>query len=409
MRMSDSPAPESVLVVDDEPSLRTVLSLIVQHAGAVPVLAPNAAIARQLAAKQAFACALLDKNLPGENGLELLKWLRGVQPACNALIITAYGNVDSAIEALRLGAFDYLLKPFEVDALAHRLKLALEQWRMKQERDRMQALLVQADRMASLGLLAAGVVHEVNTPLTYILSNLDWLDEELPSLREAMKRQVRRDGSGPELSSLAERLEAVESTLRDIREGAERVRHIARDMKAFARGSDDDNMLVDLRGVLEAALKLALVHIRFRARVVRDYQEVPLVRANESRLAQVFLNLVVNAAQAIPDDGGDHEIRVRLWTGPNGEACAEVTDTGTGISPEHMAHLFEPFFTTKPTGEGTGLGLFICKSIIESFEGTITVDSRPGAGTTFRLGLPSNVREAPARRLAESVSAATIS
>ncbi|MFY0523341.1 sensor histidine kinase [Archangium gephyra] len=391
MRTTAHPAPESVLVVDDEPSLRTILSFIVQRTGAIPVLAPDAATARQLAAKHTFACALIDKNLPGENGLEFLKWLRSVQPGCNALIVTAYGNVDSAIEALRLGAFDYLLKPFEVDALAHRLKLALEQYRMRQEHERMQAMLVQADRLASLGLLAAGVVHEVNTPLAYVLSNLDWLEEELPSVREGLQRQSR-EGSGPELGKLAARLQAVETTLHDIRDGAERVRDIARDVKAFARNPDDSSMLVDLREVLEAALKMALVHIRFRARVVRDYQDVPLVRANEARLAQVFLNLVVNAAQAIPDDGCEHEIRVRLWTGPNGEACAEVGDTGMGIPAENMAHLFEPFFTTKPSGEGTGLGLFICKSIVEAFDGSITVDSHPGQGTTFRLALPPHVR-----------------
>ncbi|WP_257447202.1 sensor histidine kinase [Archangium lipolyticum] len=408
MRTSASPAPESVLIVDDEPSLRTILAFIVQRVGAVPVLAHDAATARQLAAKHSFACALIDKNLPGENGLEFLKWLRSVQPGCNALIVTAYGNVDSAIEALRLGAFDYLLKPFEVDALEHRLKLALDQWRMRQEHERMQAMLVQADRLASLGLLAAGVVHEVNTPLAYILSNLDWLDEELPSLREGLKRQGRQ-GTGPELSSLADRLTAVQSTLRDIREGAERVRHIARDVKAFARREDDESVLVDLREVLEAALKMALVHIRYRARVVRDYQDVPLVKGNEARLAQVFLNLVVNAAQAIPEDGSNHEIRVRLWTGPNGEACAEVTDTGTGIAAEHMPHLFEPFFTTKRSGEGTGLGLFICKSIVESFDGSITVESREGKGTTFRLGLPPHVRAARVALPSERASTAVAS
>ncbi|OJH34577.1 sensor histidine kinase [Cystobacter ferrugineus] len=391
MRTTPNPAAESVLVVDDEPTLRTLLSFVVQRAGAHPVLAPDAATARKLATEQSFACALIDKNMPGESGLEFLKWLRSAQPGCNALIVTAYGNVDSAVEALRLGAFDYLLKPFEVDALEHRLKLALQQYQMRQERERMQAMLVQSDRLASLGLLAAGVVHEVNTPLAYILSNLDWLDEELPLVRQALRGAT---GANGETGSLVQRLEMVESTLRDIREGAERVRDIARDVKAFARDSDDAGMLVDLREVLDAALKMALVHIRYRARVVRDYQEVPLVMANEPRLAQVFLNLVVNAAQAIPEDGSSHQISVRLWTGAKGEACAEVEDTGTGISAENMARLFEPFFTTKPRGEGTGLGLFICKSIIESFDGTITVSSRPGQGTTFRISLPPHLRSA---------------
>jgi signal transduction histidine kinase len=248
---------------------------------------------------------------------------------------------------------------------------------------------VQTDRLASLGMLAAGVVHEVNTPLSYILSNLDWLDEEVPALRAEVLRKTGRPGA--ELSGVAERLAAVESTLRDIREGADRVRHIARDVRAFARDPSDPSSLVDLREVMEAALKMASVQIRYRARVVRDYHEVPMVLASESRLAQVFLNLVVNAAQAIPEDSPtENEIRVRLMTGPKGEVCAEVTDTGSGISPEHLPHLFEPFFTTKPQGEGTGLGLFICKSIIESFDGTISVESRPGAGTTFRLTLPAH-------------------
>src|SRR4051794_18486964 len=106
MRTRASPVTESVLIVDDEPSLRTLLAFIVQRVGAVPVVAPDAATARQLAARHSFACALIDKNLPGENGLDFLKWLRSVQPECNALIVTAYGNVDSAVEALRLGAFD---------------------------------------------------------------------------------------------------------------------------------------------------------------------------------------------------------------------------------------------------------------------------------------------------------------
>jgi signal transduction histidine kinase len=406
MSTTASPAPEYVLVVDDEPSLRTLLGFIVQRVGAEPILAHDAASARKLAEKYSFSCALLDKNMPGESGLRFLEWLRKAQPDCNALMVTAYGNVDSVVEALRLGAFDYVLKPFEVDALEHRIKLALEQWRMRQERERMQAMLVQADRLASLGLLAAGVVHEVNTPLAYILSNLDWLDEELPSLAQALERQGRREPVSPELDTLATRLRMVQSTLRDIRQGAERVRHIARDVKAFARDSEGENILVDLREVLDAALKMALVHIRYRARVVRDYLEVPMVMANEARLAQVFLNLVVNAAQALPEDGAEHTIRVRLWTGPNGEACAEVSDTGTGIAPEHMPHLFEPFFTTKRSGEGTGLGLFICKSIIDGMDGTITVESSPGAGTTFRLSLPQHGRDSRAATLLEPSSAA---
>jgi signal transduction histidine kinase len=386
MRSPLPASPDSVLILDDEPSVRTILCHVMEDLGVRVYQAADAAEARRLVAERTFSCALIDKNLPGENGLAFLQWLRTAQPDCNAIMLTAYGNMDSAVQALRAGAFDYILKPFDLVALQHRVTLALEQRRMRTERAQLQTLLVQADRLASLGTLAAGVVHEVNTPLTYVMANVEYLRDRLPAMREPLA--ARGEVRGAELAALLQQLTMMEDTLREVHEGSERMRLIVRDVKAFARGSGEDVHLVDLHQVLEAALKLASVHLRHQARVVRDYGRVPLVRASGPKLAQVFLNLLINAGHALQDSPGEPTLTVRLRTSEAGEAVAEVADTGRGIAPEHLPYLFEPYFTTKPAGEGTGLGLFICRSLVESFGGRIGVESQPGQGSTFRVTLP---------------------
>lgn len=393
------PAPasvDSILILDDEPSLRSILRMVMEGIGARVFEAGDAAQARLLAAEHTFSCAVIDKNLPGESGLAFLQWLRTAQPDCNAIIVTAYGNMDSAVEALRAGAFDYMLKPFDLLAIQHRVKLALEQRRMRTERMRLQAMLVQADRLASLGTLAAGVVHEVNNPLAYIIANLEFLQTRLPALHAGIKGRTELNGS--ELHILERQLGMVQDTLRDVYEGADRMRLLVREVKAFAHGTVEDMGMVDLRAVLEAALKMASVHLRRHATVVRDYGDVPAVRASGPRMAQVFLNLLLNASHALKDSNGEGTLSVRLRTGDRGEAIVEVSDTGCGIAPEHLPRMFEPYFTTKTAGEGTGLGLFICRSLVESFGGHITVESTLGRGTTFRITLPpcvENVMRVP--------------
>lgn len=386
MRSPLPASPDSVLILDDEPSLRTILSHVMEDLGVTVYEAADAAQARQLVAERSFSCALIDKNLPGESGVAFLQWLRTAQPDCNAIILTAYGNMDSAVQALRAGAFDYILKPFDLVALQHRVTLALEQRRMRTERAQLQTLLVQADRLSSLGTLAAGVVHEVNTPLTYVLANIEYLRGRLPAIRRPLAE--RGEVRGEELSSLLQQLAVVEETLREVHEGSERMRSIVRDVKTFARCGGEEVGLVDLQEVLEAALKLASVHLRHHGRVIRDYRHVPPVRASGPKLAQVFLNLLINASHALQESQGEPILTARLRTSEAGEAVVEVADTGCGIAPEHQPRLFEPYFTTKPAGEGTGLGLFICRSLVESFGGRISAESQPGRGSTFRVTLP---------------------
>ncbi len=236
------------------------------------------------------------------------------------------------------------------------------------DKKRLEAQLVLADRMASVGTLAAGVAHEINNPLAFILANLEF------GLGE-----IRASGGDGEV------LRALE----EARDGGLRVREIVRDLKAFSRADAGERETVDLRRVLQSALGLAQNEIRHRARLEVDVGDVPLVTGSEHRLGQVFLNLIINAAQAIAEGrAGENVVRAVTATSLDGRAVVEISDTGSGIAPEVLPRIFDPFFTTKPVGVGTGLGLSICHGIVSGLGGEIQVDSRLGRGSTFRVLLP---------------------
>lgn len=246
------------------------------------------------------------------------------------------------------------------------------------ERKDLQARLMLSDRMASIGTLAAGVAHEINNPLTYVLANLHILGKRAERAISEADDEARDQLCTSDTVQL----------LRETADGARRVRDIARDLKTFSRSSDEVSP-VDVRQVLDSSVRMAINEIRHRARLERNYVETPLVLANSSRLGQVFLNLIVNAAQAIPDGAAEHNlIRLSTSTGSDGHAEVTVSDTGSGIQPALLERIFEPFVTMKPVGIGTGLGLYICRDIIHHLGGVIEVDSQLGKGSTFKVRLP---------------------
>jgi nitrogen-specific signal transduction histidine kinase/CheY-like chemotaxis protein len=245
------------------------------------------------------------------------------------------------------------------------------------DRRTMMASLAQADRMSSMGLLAAGVAHEINNPLAYVLHNLETLAVDLAELADR--------GGGVHEGELDELRQRAELAL----DGTQRISGIARGLGRFSRVDIGELEPVDVRQVIENALSIAANETRFRARVVRELDKVPDVLASEGRLAQVFLNLLVNAAHAIEEgDIEGNEIRVRTWAA-GGQVYVSVRDTGCGIDEDHMQRLFDPFFTTKELGAGSGLGLSISRTIVENYGGVITVDSRPGEGTMITVKLPA--------------------
>jgi len=243
--------------------------------------------------------------------------------------------------------------------------------------------LMVSDRMASVGTLAAGVAHEINNPLAAVMGNLDYIADSLgrlgrddvASLDPAMRDAWMRD--------------EIKAPLDDAREAAHRVRAIVRDLKIFSRSpNDEERGPVNVEMIMESSLRMAWNEIRHRANLVKTYGRVPVVDANEGRLGQVFLNLVVNAAQALPT-GQAEQNEIRVTTRLEGErVLIEVSDTGAGIPPEIIGRIFDAFFTTKAVGVGTGLGLAICQRIVTDLGGTLTVESELGKGTTFRVSLP---------------------
>ncbi|HEX8703417.1 MAG TPA: ATP-binding protein [Myxococcaceae bacterium] len=242
--------------------------------------------------------------------------------------------------------------------------------------------LFQADRLAALGTLAAGVAHEVSNPLSYVSTNLNFALGELAKVLSSLEK------GAAEPATLEHTVREALDALSEAREGALRIRQIVGDLKTFARGQDTAGSRANARRAIEACFSIASMELRHRAQLIQRLEDVPEVRGSEARLGQVFLNLLINAAQAIPEGAPDkNRVEVRLRA--EGQwVVAEVEDTGAGIPPELHKRIFDPFFSTRPAGVGTGLGLSICHGIVTELGGEISVHSTPGQGSCFRVRLP---------------------
>ncbi len=240
------------------------------------------------------------------------------------------------------------------------------------DRNSAQAQVLLADRMSSLGRLASGVAHEINNPLAYVMLNLEFLSKRIGELTPAAPPAT---------------LEAMAAAVQHSREGTERMRQIVRALSDFGRGDEERVGAVDVNRVLESAVEIAAMQLRHRTRVTRRYDPVVFARANAFRLGQVFVNLLVNAADALRDGDADNEILLVTRVRGDGSVVAEVRDNGQGIPRAAIPRIFDPFFTTKAVGRGTGLGLSVCHSIVTSFGGAILCESEEGKGSCFTVVL----------------------
>ncbi|MBX2814126.1 MAG: HAMP domain-containing histidine kinase [Myxococcales bacterium] len=278
-------------------------------------------------------------------------------------------NIDAEIRAM-VGFRDtvvLLLRDVTREREAERLDREVESQRTQ---GASQTQLLQDGRLAHMGVIAFGIAHEINNPLAYVMSNLQYVADGL-------------DHDEP--------VENLKEAIHDAVDGARRIRSIVEDVQMFAKADDSDHLeLLQLSEVALSAVRLLRFELRQRVRLVEEHHEAPSVFANPSRLAQGILNLLVNAVQAIPKDRhGSGSIILRTGTTITGEAFIEVTDDGVGIPEENRRRVFEPFFTTRPVGQGTGLGLSICYGLVHRLGGKVDVESAVGAGSTFRIRLPN--------------------
>lgn len=417
--LAAKPEPAKILIVDDSAVVRRSLGKALS-ADYECFEAASSLEAFDLLKTTEFALVITDIIMPGLSGTELLRKVISSYPQTEVIVVSGVDRPQRALDAIRLGAFDYLIKPYDIDVLQLTVKRALERrgllrdakrykadlearneelLRGKQQLQRLQAQIVQNEKMASIGQLAAGIAHELNNPVGFLYGNLDLLE----SCVRDLTRVVRFFDSarlGPEDAAAAAALKAeigyertvadLDSIIADCREGAERVRDIVQNLRTFSRLDEAEFKRTDIHEGLDSTIRILSRYFSVgNIRLVREYGDLPVVEAFGAKLNQVWMNLLANAAQAIGSENGT--VTIKTWASDD-RVFVAVSDTGCGIPASELGRIFDPFFTTKSVGDGTGLGLSISFSIIEDHGGAIRVDSEPGKGTTFTVELPQRLR-----------------
>jgi signal transduction histidine kinase len=433
-----------ILVVDDDEMSRSMLEIILQDAGYLVECAGDGAEALQTARSRVPDLIITDVLMPLIDGFELCRICKEDAALRQVPIILCSGDYaqdQDKILGMSLGASRYLLKPFSRETILATVKDVLQECNQEGGRNddatideqmqllrsynevlfhkleakmqdlqqiisehqksedalkKMQAQIVQQEKMASIGQLAAGVAHEINNPMGFITSNLtslgryaDRLDEYIAALQQSLFSCPTHPDTG-DLDKLRQKLK-VDYIISDVRElvnesldGANRVRRIVQDLKSFSRVDQAECCQTNLNEALETTINIAWNELKYIATLERDFGEIPDIVCFPQQLNQVFLNLLVNSAQAMDKQGN---IIVRTWS--DGEnVLVSVADTGKGMSDEVRKCIFDPFFTTKEAGKGTGLGLSISADIVRKHGGQISVESCVGVGSTFTVSLP---------------------
>lgn len=399
------PDQERILIVDDSAVERHVYSKYLSQRYLCDE-AESFDEAIKLFRQRPYSLVITDIIMPGLSGIELLRKVLEIDRDCAVIMVSGVDRPQRALDALRLGAFDYIFKPCERDVLELTVERAIEKRnlllsarqyqadlksrnlqlaRQKAELERLQAQLVNNEKMASLGQLAAGVAHEINNPVGFIYGNIDLLADRAADLGRFVE-----DPAAFQSDRVRKVVEDVSAIVGDCREGAERIRDIVENLKTFSRLDEADLKQADLNeGIHSTTRLLSRYFSRENITLIEDYGQIPAIDAFSGQLNQVWMNLLVNAAQAVEKNGGEVRICTRMVDGDT--VAISVSDTGQGIAPEDVDRIFDPFFTTKPVGEGTGLGLSISFGIVERHGGTISVNSKLDAGSTFIVTLPTRI------------------
>jgi signal transduction histidine kinase len=378
-----------VLIVDDAEDDAHLIVRELRNAGLLlsfSRVATREALTQQLVER--WDVLLCDYSMPGFSAFEALDLVRHAGIDLPFIIVSGTVGEARAVEVMRAGAHDYVFKS-NLSRLPLAIERELREADNRRERRRLQEQLLLAERMASIGVVAAGVVHEINNPLTVLMGSA-----------ELAVRTLSADSA---LVANNEQKAVVHEELDRVLEAADRLRQIVADVKLFSHAGADPVVSVDVTTTLASSVRMALHETSGRCYIVTRFGETPLVALPASRLGQVFLNLLLNAAQAIaPGNAEQNEIRLTTFTDETGWAVIEVADTGCGIPAQVQKTIFEPFMTTKAVGVGTGLGLFVTHRIVSDAGGRIEFESEVGRGTTFRVRLPASTRPSSEPSLGDS-------
>jgi two-component system, NtrC family, sensor kinase len=403
-----------VLIVDDE---QEVLELFSESLSAKYICrtARSATEALKLLSKEEFALVISDVLMPGLSGIELLREIMTHYPGTAVLLISAVNLSDKALELVRSGPSDFLTKPCDLGLLSLYVERALERRIMNRtaeeskeqldfcnfqithlrgELERLQDKLLHCEKMVTLGRLTAGVAHELKNPASFIYGNVELLESYISSLQSllAVYEQVPLTGEiEAKVSTIKKEIE-YENSLKELRtifedckEGASRIKEVVQNLRVFSDLAQPELKRIDINEGIDSTLRLITHYLApSRIRVKRLYSPLPLVDTYGGQLNQVWMNLLINAAQAITGEG---EITIQTLLQEDSVQIS-ISDTGCGISLQNRSRIFEPFFTTKSVSDGTGLGLSISRNIIDAHGGRIEAESLPGVGSTFRVIIP---------------------
>ena len=387
-----------VVVAEDNEDFRELLATVLVRAGYEVDACRNGQEALELLLARPTDLVLLDLNMPVMDGWQFRTAQRADSSIADVPVVVMTSDLSPQATAIHADA--YVQKPFGWDELLH----AIEGVFLEGERREQAARREETDRLALLGTVAAGVGHEINNPLSFAIGNLEIIDEAMPALRADVAGLLGPSASLEQreaVASVLRRFDEVRGLLGESRAGVGRVRMLVRNLRSLSARPVERRELLDLPKVVDASVSMASGQIKYRATLFRNYGDPVQVLGDEGRLCQVFLNLLVNAAQSMPTERFDTN-RIHVSTQIEGSwAVVEISDTGRGMSKALQTRIYEPFFTTKGAEGGTGLGLSISKDIVATHGGRIEVQSEPERGSVFRVYLPLPKSEAE-RRVASS-------
>ncbi|MCK4486003.1 MAG: response regulator [Desulfobacterales bacterium] len=399
-----------VLIAEDNVVSQNTMKKILEKWGHEVITAKDGREAWQLLQENHIRIVITDWMMPEMDGPTLCRKIRTAKLPnyVYLILLTAKDKKENLVSGFSSGADDFVTKPVNANELRARVKAGERIVKLEENLKKSQAQLLQSEKMASIGQLAAGVAHEINNPTGFVSSNLKTLSDyqndistlikEYRSLSADLKETMATAEYPVPISEQLKRIADLEAevdidfVLNDIsdlvkesQEGTERIKKIVLDLKDFAHPGEQKLKYADINRNLDSTLNVVWNELKYKATVTKDYGDLPEVQCYPQQLNQVFVNLLVNGAQAI-EKQGEINITTRAL---DGKVEIKISDTGSGIPEGNLSKIFDPFFTTKEVGKGTGLGLNVAYNIIKKHKGVIDVESTLGKGTTFTIRIPT--------------------